>query len=55
MGELLQCKALGKFISGLLLATAMTFLSLLHSLKIPGYQPTLLGKFQADQYEYGFP
>jgi hypothetical protein len=39
------------FIAGLLLAADMPFLSLLHSLMIPGHQPTLLGKFSAEQHE----
>jgi len=39
------------FIPVLLLDMDMPFLSLLHSLMIPGHQPTLLGKFPPDQHE----
>jgi hypothetical protein len=38
-------------VSGMLLAADMPFLPLLHNLMIPGHQPTLLGKFPADQHE----
>ena len=43
------------FISGLLLAVNMLFLTLLHSvlhyINFPGHQLILLGKFPADQHE----
>lgn len=45
--------SLRDFIPGLLLSADVTFLPLLHSLMIPGHQPTLLGKFPADQHENG--
>lgn len=38
-------------ISGLLLAADTPFLPLLHSLVIPGHQPTPLGKFPEGQHE----
>ena len=39
------------FVSGLHLTADLPFLSPLHSLMIPGHQPTLLSKLSADQHE----
>jgi hypothetical protein len=41
----------GDFISELRLDADMPLLPLSHSPVIPGHQPTLLGKFPADQHE----